>query len=63
MLSLIVLSIEAGLTGPTVFGLGVAAVARPFGIDLIQQDFSSRLTVPLLFSRRSVDTFLAAALS
>ncbi len=62
VLSLIVLSIEGRLTCPTVFGLGVAAVARPIGIDLILQDFGSRLTVSLLFSRRTVVTFLIAAL-
>lgn len=62
VLSLIVLSIEGRLSGPTVFGLGVAAVAIPIGIDLVLQDFGSRLTVPLLFSRRTVVTFLIAAL-
>ena len=62
VLSLIVLSIAGRLSGLTVFGLGVAAVAIPIGIDLVLQDFGSRLTVPFQFSRRTVVTFLIAAL-
>ena len=62
VLSLIALTIEGHLTGPTVFGLGVAAVAIPISIDLVLQDFRSRFTVPFQFSRRTIVTFLIAAL-
>jgi len=62
VLSLIVLSIKGRLTGPTVFILVVAAVTIPIGIDIILQDLGSGLTVPLLFSRRTVVTFLIVAL-
>jgi hypothetical protein len=61
-LSLIALSLGGQATGPTVFGLGLVAIALPVGIDLILQDFGTRLTIPPRFSRGAAAAFLAAVL-
>lgn len=61
-LSLLALNLGGQTTGFTVFGLSVAAVAIPIGIDLIAQDFGTRLTVPPIFSRGAATAFLVAVL-
>ncbi len=61
-LSLLTVSLGGQATGPTVFGLVLVALAIPLGIDLILQDFGTRLTVPSLFSRSVVAAFLVAVL-
>jgi len=61
-LSLLTLSLGGQATGPTVFGLSVVAVAIPVGIDLILQDFGTRLAIPLVFSRGAALAFFAAVL-
>lgn len=61
-LSLLTFSLGGQATGPTVFGLVLVALAIPVGVDLILQDFGTRLTVPPLFSRSAVASFLAAVL-
>lgn len=61
-LSLLTVSLGGQATGPTVFGLVLVALAIPVGIDLILQDFGTRLAVPALFSRSAVASFLAAVL-
>jgi hypothetical protein len=61
-LSLLTFSLGGQAAGPTVFGLVLVALAIPVGIDLILQDFGTRLTIPPLFSRSAVASFLAAVL-
>jgi hypothetical protein len=61
-LSLLTFSLGGQATGPTVFGLVLVSLAIPVGADLILQDFGTRLTVPPLFSRSAVASFLAAVL-
>ena len=61
-LSLLTFSLGGQATGPTVFGLVLVSLAIPVGADLILQDFGTRLTVPSLFSRSAVASFLAAVL-
>lgn len=61
-LSLLALSLGGQATGPTVFGLSVVAVAIPVGMDLILQDFGTRLMIPPLFSRGAAIAFFAVVL-
>lgn len=61
-LSLLALNLGGQATSFTVFGLSVAAVAIPIGIDLMAQDFGTRLTIPPVFSRSAATAFLAAVL-
>ncbi|MGH7966961.1 MAG: hypothetical protein ACRERD_34920, partial [Candidatus Binatia bacterium] len=61
-LSLLALGLGGQTDGLTVFGLGVVAVAIPIGIDLVAQDFGTRLTIPPLFSGGAATVFLAAVL-
>jgi hypothetical protein len=60
--SLLTLSLGGQPTGPTVFGLSVLAVAIPVGIDLILQDFGTRLTIPPIFSRGAGAAFISVVL-
>ncbi|MGE0821503.1 MAG: hypothetical protein AB7G75_32010 [Candidatus Binatia bacterium] len=50
------------LTGLTVFGLAIAAVAIVVGTDLVLQDFGSRLTITPVFSYGATAVFLIVAL-
>jgi len=61
-LSLLALSLGGQAAGPTVFGLGLVAIAVPVAIDLILQDFGTRLIIPPLFSRGVATAFLAVVL-
>ena len=61
-LSFLALSLGGQATGLTVFGLSLVAVAIPVGVDLVLQDFGTRLTIPPLFSRGAVVTFLSVVL-
>jgi hypothetical protein len=61
-LSLLALSLGGQATGPTVFGLSVVAIAIPVGVDLILQDFGTRLIIPPLFSRGAAAAFFAVVL-
>jgi hypothetical protein len=58
-LSLLTVSLGGQASGPTLFGLSIVAVAVPVGIELILQDFGTRLTIPSLFSRGAATAFLS----
>jgi hypothetical protein len=61
-LSLVALSLGGQATGLTVFGLSLVALAIPIGIDLILQDFGTRLTISPWFSRGAAVAFLVVGL-
>jgi hypothetical protein len=61
-LSLLTFSLGGHASGPTLFGLSIVAVAVPVGIELILQDFGTRLTIPPLFSRGAATAFLTVVI-
>jgi hypothetical protein len=61
-LSLLTLSLGGQATGPTVFGLGIAAVAVLVGVDLIVQDFGTRVIIASVFARSAGTVFLSLIL-
>lgn len=62
MFSLLILQFGGQISGPTLFGLSLVSVAIPIGVNLIAQDFGTRLTVSPVFSRGAATVFLAAVL-
>jgi hypothetical protein len=61
LLSFLTLVVGGQPTGLTVFGLGLTAVAILVGIDLVLQDFGSRLTISPSFSYSAAAIFLLIA--
>lgn len=61
VLSLLTIVIGGQPSGLTVFGLGLTAVAILVGIDLVLQDFGSRLTISPSFSYSAAAIFLVIA--
>lgn len=61
LLSFLTLIIGGQPSGLTVFGLGLTALAVVVGIDLVLQDFGSRLAVSPAFSYSAVGVFLLIA--
>jgi hypothetical protein len=62
VLSFLTLVIGGQPSGLTVVGLGLTAVAIVVGVDLVLQDFGSRLTISSAFSYSAVGIFLIIAL-
>ena len=60
--SLLAIGLGGQATGTTMFGLGVAAVAIPVGIDLVLQDLGTQSTIHPLFARGAAAAFLVAVL-
>jgi|GEM_PF-5304050 len=62
LLSFLTIVIGGQPSGLTVFGLGLTAVAIVVGVDLVLQDFGSRLAISPAFSYSAVGVFLLIAL-
>lgn len=61
-LSLLVISLGGQASGATLFGLYLVALAIPISIDLVLQDFGSRVTVSSRFAHSALGAFLIAIL-
>jgi hypothetical protein len=62
LLSFLTLAIGGQPSGLTVFGLGLTAVAILVGLDLVLQDFGSRLTFSPVFSYSAAAVFFLIAI-